>query len=60
MRYKQEQNLNKTLKVIKDKFEAIDFIIMLLYIQIKRIKWTLYETSKNNFINSLFILFYSH
>ena len=56
----KEEDLNKTLKVIKDKFGNIDFIIhAVAYSDKNELNGRYIETSKNNFINSLSISCYS-
>tara|TARA_Y100001970_G_scaffold253593_1_gene328493 strand:- start:737 stop:1507 length:771 start_codon:yes stop_codon:yes gene_type:complete len=56
----KEEDLNKTLKVIKNKFGNIDFIIhAVAYSDKNELNGRYIETSKNNFINSLSISCYS-
>ena len=56
----KEEDLNKTLKIVKDKFENIDFIIhAVAYSDKNELNGRYIETSKNNFINSLSISCYS-
>ena len=56
----KEEDLNKTLKIVKDKFENIDFIIhAVAYSDKNELNGRYIETSKDNFINSLSISCYS-
>lgn len=56
----KEEDLNKTLKVIKEKFGNIDFIIhAVAYSDKNELNGRYIETSKYNFINSLSISCYS-
>jgi len=56
----KEEDLNKTLKIVKDKFENIDFIIhAVAYSDKNELNGRYIETSKDNFINSLSISCFS-
>ena len=56
----KEEDLNKTLEIVKDKFENIDFIIhAVAYSDKNELNGRYIETSKDNFINSLSISCYS-
>ncbi len=56
----KEEDINNSLKIVKDKFDKIDFIIhAVAYSDKNELNGRYIETSKNNFINSLSISCFS-